>query len=323
MPDQREQIINFVKEHGPVLPSHVAKAANLSILFASAYLSELVDKKHIKISWIKVGGSPLYYCQGQEEKLEKYTENLNDKDKETFNLIKKNKLLKDSDQIPLVRVSLRSLKDFALPIEINGEIFWKFYNVTDDQIREIFAKKEEATQEVKKEVQQKIETQVKLPETTDEPEKIVEETKKEVEQLLSTGENAEIKKKRGRPKKIVQEVPKQEEIQQVIVEKLKDSFILEMEGFFSSHNIKVIEFSLIKKGNEADFIIMLPTHFGETKYYCKTKNKKSINEGDISSALVQAHFRKLPGLLIAPGKLTKRAQEMLNKEAHGLLFKQI
>ncbi len=43
MPDQREEILKFIKYSGPVLPVQIAKHVNTNILFASAMLSELVS----------------------------------------------------------------------------------------------------------------------------------------------------------------------------------------------------------------------------------------------------------------------------------------
>ncbi|MEM3127143.1 MAG: hypothetical protein QW331_03700 [Candidatus Woesearchaeota archaeon] len=309
MPDQRDEILNFVKEHGPVLPSHVAKAAKLSILFASAYLSELADKKYIKISWIKVGGSPLYYAPGQQEKLEKYIDNLNDKDKETFILLKEKKLLKDDEQSPLLRVSLRNLKDFAVPIQINDQLYWKYYLLRDEEVKSVyeklFALKPETTKEEIKE--QKTEKQLSLA---------GQEIKEEVLQ-------EPLKRKRGRPKKTKAEEPKEITEQQTKSELPKDEFTIKAEEFFISHDMDIIECSIIKKGKEIEFIVMLPTPFGKTKYFCRVINKKSINEGDLSLTLLRAHYKKLPGLLLAPGKLAKKANEMLLKEAEGLLFKEL
>jgi len=325
MADKREEILNFVKEHGPVLPSHVAKASTLSILFASAYLSELADKKHIKISWIKVGGSPLYYAPGQEEKLEKYIENLNDKDKEVFNLLKEKKLLKDNDQSPLVRVSLRNLKDFAIPIKINDELYWKFYNVSDEEVKLLFEKKPVETKKeiVKEGIIEKPKEEKQITLESLKQKEIKAEVQQEVREELETKPEIvqQPKRKRGRPKKIVEK--SEEKIEEKQLEIVKDKFVEEVEAFFSGHNIDVIESNLIKKGKEAEFTIMLPTPFGKTKYFCKAFNKKLINEGDVSSTVLRAHYKKLPSLLVAPGKLAKKAQEMLEKEAHGLLFKQL
>ncbi|MBI2661459.1 hypothetical protein HYX09_04325, partial [Candidatus Woesearchaeota archaeon] len=58
----RDKVISLVKSQGPLLPSHVAKQIGTNILMASAYLAELVSSGIIRISNIKVGGSPLYYA---------------------------------------------------------------------------------------------------------------------------------------------------------------------------------------------------------------------------------------------------------------------
>ena len=53
---------------------------------------------------------------------------------------------------------------------------------------------------------------------------------------------------------------------------------------------------------------------GGIQYYCKVKEKKRANDGDIASAFVQAQAQKLPILYIATGDLTKKAKSMLEKE---------
>ena len=70
--DVREKIIAFVKIRGPVLPVQVSKEVKLDILMSSAYLSELVSNKKLKISYLKIGGSPLYYAQGHEASLQNF-----------------------------------------------------------------------------------------------------------------------------------------------------------------------------------------------------------------------------------------------------------
>ena len=67
-----KKITDFLKSKGPGLPIQIAKEINQSSLFVSAYLSELADEKTIKISHLKVGGSPLYFLPGQEQLLEKF-----------------------------------------------------------------------------------------------------------------------------------------------------------------------------------------------------------------------------------------------------------
>ena len=76
----KETIISTNQSKGPSLPVQVAREANLSLLFASAYLSELYNEQKIKMSQMKVCSSPLYYIQGQEAMLENFIQYLNHKE---------------------------------------------------------------------------------------------------------------------------------------------------------------------------------------------------------------------------------------------------
>jgi len=67
----------------------------------------------------------------------------------------------------------------------------------------------------------------------------------------------------------------------------------------------------------------LESSVGYLRYYCKAKAKKRVNDGDLSSAYVQGHLRKLPVLFLSYGEPTKRAKEMLGKEFRNILFKKI
>src|SRR3989338_3139236 len=130
-----EQILELVKQKGPILPIHISKHINDNILMTSARLSELLSYKKIKISNIKVGGSPLYYFEGQEIKLQNYADNLGSKEKKAYDMLLENKLLRDTTQEPAIRVALRQIKDFPIPLQVNyenkAEIFWRWY-LTDN-----------------------------------------------------------------------------------------------------------------------------------------------------------------------------------------------
>ena len=91
----KEKILSTFKQRGPSLPVHIAGATGLSILFASAFLSELFSEKKIKISHMKVGSSPIYFLPGQEHLLENFSQYIKGKEKETFLLLKEKKILKD------------------------------------------------------------------------------------------------------------------------------------------------------------------------------------------------------------------------------------
>ena len=87
----KQNIISIIQNKGPSLPIHIAKGTGLSMLFASAFLSELLSEKRIKISHLRVGSSPIYYLSGQEPQLERYSNNLKSKEKDAFILLKEKK----------------------------------------------------------------------------------------------------------------------------------------------------------------------------------------------------------------------------------------
>jgi hypothetical protein len=130
--EKKRKITELIQQRGPSLPIHVARGTELSMLFASAILSEMVSNKLLNVSHLKVGGSPLYYLPGQEGLLENFSNYLSGKEKDAFLLIKKHNLLEDERLQPAYRVAIRSMKDFAIPLSVktqDGEkIFWRFHS---------------------------------------------------------------------------------------------------------------------------------------------------------------------------------------------------
>ncbi len=76
----QDKILSLIKLKGPVLPREISKDLGLDSLFTAAHLSELVDQNKMKLSNAKIGGSPVYYLEGQESKLIRLVEYLNEKD---------------------------------------------------------------------------------------------------------------------------------------------------------------------------------------------------------------------------------------------------
>tara|TARA_Y100000296_G_scaffold85670_1_gene122371 strand:- start:1797 stop:2639 length:843 start_codon:yes stop_codon:yes gene_type:complete len=146
----KEKIISIFRRRGPSLPIHIARETELSILFTSAFLSELLAEKKIKISNMRVGSSPIYFIPEQETMLERFSDHLKSKEKEAFLFLKKKKFLKDSKQEPAIRVALRELKDFAIPFKKNEEIYWKYLDVSETEFKEFFKEKKEIKEPIKK-----------------------------------------------------------------------------------------------------------------------------------------------------------------------------
>lgn len=138
MMDVQDNIVEFIRGNGPLLPSKVAKHIGTDIIIASAHLSDLASRNKVKISKLKVGSSPLYYLPGQEAELYNFAaSNLNSKDYKVLEKLKENRILIESDLDLLSRVALRSLKDFAVPLQVRtrdrSELFWKWYLLSDDE----------------------------------------------------------------------------------------------------------------------------------------------------------------------------------------------
>ena len=285
--DNTKAALEFVRRNGPILPSQVSTTINTNILFASAILSELVDRKKVKITHIKRGGSPFYYVEGQEEKLMDLAENLKEKVKEAYDLISQKQVIRDIDAEPWLRVALRDLKDFVIPLSVNFqgryETFWKWYLTSNEEakgfIKEIVGSKKEEEKE-------------RVNET---PQKEVVEQKKLVEQ----------------PK------PKLES-------GLETEFFEEILDYFSSSEMYVISQNIVRKGREFNFVIDVPSNLGKLRYFVKFKNRKNITDNDLLSALNEASKQKLPVLFLTNGELNKKAQKYIDENVSGqLVFRNV
>ncbi|MBX4196390.1 hypothetical protein KW805_02265 [Candidatus Pacearchaeota archaeon] len=275
----KEKILSMIHLKGPSLPTHLSRGVNMSPLFVSAFLSELYSEGKIRISEMKVGSSPLYILPGQEEQLENFIEHLNQKEKEAFQLLKRNKLLEDDRQTPVIRVALRALKDFAIPLKVKSnselKLFWKYHLVPDADIPRLL--------------------QPQVPQMTPPtlvPEQPLKQEKEEIKQEV--GEK-EIKKEET-PRKIAKK--KKEEFE--FPEKVK--------GYLSSKEIEILEIVLEKK-KEFMAKVRTDTIFGKQEYFLTAKDKKKLNETDLTLAYQKAHGEKMPALILAPGEIDKKALE--------------
>ena len=310
--DNYEKVLALVKNKGPGVPVQVVKEIGGNTFFAGALLSQLVDEKKIFLSFVKIGSSPVYYASGQAEKLQDYYKYLHEKEQKSFDLLKKEGVLRDDILEPITRVTLRNIKDFAVPLEVtvNEEIylFWKWYLLSDDetnkiinQILETTLKEETMPKEI---IEHKTETIM--------PEHHEVQAQIEIEQVQEPIKDI--------PKEIVAEIKKEKEI--VFVSD-KDEFMKKIHDYFEENKIKILNCSIIKKNSEIDFIIEVPSAVGFLEYFCKSRNKKRCNEGDLSMAYLQGQLKKLPVLMITPGDITKRAAEMLAKDFKNMVVKSL
>ena len=114
-----EQILMLMRARGPILPADAAKAIKTNIIFASAHLSELASRQKLKISSLKFGGSPMYYLPEHASRLQDFAKNLDEKEYRAFEKLRDAKVLRDRELEPLMRVALRAIKDFAVPLTVS------------------------------------------------------------------------------------------------------------------------------------------------------------------------------------------------------------
>ena len=319
--ENRNKILEIIKAKGPVLPVQVSKEIGMDILMSSAHLAELTASNLVKISHVKVGGSPVYYLPGQESMLQKFIGSLNDKEKKAYDLLNNSKVLRDREQEPVIRVALRVLRDFAKPLNVTynnqSEIFWKWYLISDEEASSLIKPRLEL---LNKEVPQ-------------------QEARKEEPRLEQKKESIEKPVQKTIAKQNIQQtIPeKQEKINETIAEKApaiqiekikkpkqdkEDEFLSQLGKFFEKSSIKIINSEVIRKNAEIDLIVEIPSVVGNLQYYCKAKNKKRVSDSDLSSAYVKGQLRKLPVLFISTGELSTKAESMLTKELN-LTFKKI
>lgn len=287
------KIINFLRAKGPGLPVHIAKEVNLNTLFASAFLSELSSEKQIKISQMKVGGSPLYYLPENVEMLENFYNYLGGKEKEAFLMLKASSVLQDNESHPAIRVALRGLKDFAYPLNIKindlDVLFWRYFKISEQEAKEkikvILQEKKFSfttpTPQVKPQIQQK-------PEIKQE-EKVLEKPKIKI--LEEERPVIKVKEKK---------------------EKIKEdsAFIKNIREKLHDADIEILEEKEIAK-KDFEAIIRIDSGIGKIMFYCVVKDKKSVSDSDLAVYLQKAQGNRLPLFFLCDGKLSPKAEKYL------------
>lgn len=274
-----EKIIETLKEKGPSLPIQIAKQINLSSLFVSAYLSELANEKRIKISHLKVGGSPLYFLKEQEELLQPFHKFLHPREIDAFLLLKQKKILKDSEQEPATRVALRSIRDFAIGFKKQEEIFWRYFLIPESEINNLLSSEKKPKSKEKK------------PKTTESDKQLIKTMQKTKQEFLNPLAN--------------QATAKQKK------QKQKSEFIQKIINLINQQ-YKIIE-EKDYKSKEYNCLIQIKTQLGPINFLTQAKDKKSVSETDLKKLLSNAQSIPLPALFIYTGKLSKKAQEYKKK----------
>ena len=284
----KERILEVIRQRGPELPVRVAKAIGGNNLFTAAFMSELVGEQKLKLSNMRVGSSPLYYIIGQEEQLQKYTEYLNHKEREAFRQLKENKILEDDKLEPAIRVALRSIKDFATPIQTinNGEtkIFWKIHTLDNNEAKEIIELS--LKPKIEKKAEEKIEKVIK--------EEIIEKTKLPEEKVAEKAfEEKQVE---------ILKVPKEKQT----IKEISSPFLENIKKILDNKNFKVLSELIVKK-KEYVAKVLADTHLGKQEVYLVAKDKKKITIDDFVNTIQKSQSEKMQALILSPGEIDKKA----------------
>ncbi len=312
----KEKIVQVLKLKGPNLPVKIARETEISSLFAGAFLSELAKENMIRISNMKVGGSPLYYLKGQETSLEKFYQYLPGKEREAFLHIKENKILKDREQEPAIRVALRSIKDFAVPFKQDEEPMWYFHSLTEQEVRSLLEKSSQIKKPEKEiKIQEKeikiAEKEIKKAEILVKP---IREQKSEKEEKPTKVEIPEkiIERKTEKPLIEIKPIIKKQKSQEK-----SNKFLEEIKQFLFKKDIEFLEEIKTDK-SEIMAKIRINSDLGKISFLLIAKNKKRVTEADIVKAYQKSIDKKMSGLLLFKGELSKKMQEF-SKEYKDLI----
>lgn len=290
----KEKIIFALRQRGPCLPVHIANELKTSILFASAFLSELVSEKKIIMSHMRVGSSPLYFLSGQEHALERFAHYLKSKEKDAFSLLKEKEILEDANQEPAIRVALRAIRDFAIPFQRNERLFWRYYL---SQEREI--KSESPKPEIKR--TDSVEKNNDIKNKQDSTEEQVENENKSKEKPLNIFEKEESVKEI--PKKTFAKKPSRKSS---ATQKKNEKFFNKVKEFLAEKSIGISD---IEGFSKTDLILKVIDNGVEKVLVAY--NKKRITEVDLLKAYKKASEENLPYRILSLGEVPKKLQNLM------------
>ncbi len=297
----REKIISFIRLRGPSLPVQIAKETGLSILFASAFLSELYGEKEINISHMRVGSSPLYFIPGQEPQLERFSQYLKSKEKDAFLRLKEEKFLKDAEQEPAIRVALRGIKDFALPFKKDEEVYWRYFTIPASE----FEENEKGEVQIREEKIQIEEIKVE--------EKIIEnKEERKIENIFDDSEDKQEIVKINEVQ-VQEQIPREKQIKKTKTNKSKkqnkkrdENFFNKIKEFLENKGIEIID---IRDFQNEEAILKVKKERKEELLF--VFNKKKITEKEILKAYKKASDEKMPYSILSLGEPAKKLSDLI------------
>lgn len=306
----KEKILLILKRRGPSLPVHVTKETGLSILFASAFLSELVADRLIKYTDMKVGSSPIYFLNEQAYMLERFSQYLNNREKEAFILLREKKFLKDEEQTPVIRVALREIKDFAIPFNKDGKTIWRYYLVPESEFSQ-------SIQEITPEIQVKPTKEIKETKETKEEEveeKAIEvilekpkETKKESQKELNILDKQSSQKKVKVKETKEKSKPKTKKKEKKKTTKNDENFFNKVKEWIAKNSMEILD---IESFNKNELRLKIKNN-GE-ELLLVAYNKKRVTDSDLIKNSKKAKEVGLKYMVISMGETQKKITDLID-----------
>jgi len=280
----KRKIMQSIERRGPSIPITISKDIDLSILFTSAFLSELVSEKKLKTSHLRVGSSPVYFLQDQKGKLEEFSKYLKSKEKEAFILIQEKKILNDKLQDPAIRVALRFIKDFAIPFKKNDELLWRYFKNPELENTETIQKQE--------------------IQNNPEEEKVIDEKPKEI--ITKEKLNIFDKNQEEKPKEY-EKIIKKKITKKKISQKSNEKFFNKVKEFLISKNIEILDIEAFNKND-----LTLKIKHDNSEKILIAYNKKRITETDILKAYKKSQDVNLKYIIYSLGEPTKKMMNFIS-----------
>ena len=319
-----QQILDMMKVRGPIIPAQIAKDIHKDLMMTSAILSELSSKKKVKVSHLKIGGTPLYYLEGQEAQLQKFSDRLDPKEKTAFTLLSQQKIAREEELNPVMKFLMRKIKDFAIPLEVTynnqTEIFWKWYLLPNDdaelmikQRLGLLPRPKPASMMGEALTQKPIPPVIPKPQPRPVPRPVQKPIPAPIPKVIQRIPEQKPKLVEVSAPVSAPELAPQQSLA-VLPEASPSSLLGQMKSFFEGKQIKVVLYITPQKKSEEECIIQIPTPVGMLVYLCIGYAKKTLGDAEITSAFAKGQLRKLPVLLLSKAKMSKKVMERLEKD---------
>lgn len=296
----KDKILKTLETRGPSLPVHLAKEANQSILFTSAFLSELLSEKKIFQTYMRVGSSAVYFLRGQEPLLENFQMHIKGKEKEALLKLKEERFLEDENQNPPIRVALRFIKDFAIPFQKEGKIIWRYFIEDESNYKQ--NKKIIEHQKIKEELNI-FDDNSKRNESSGFSKSLAIQTNptggsSSSDELVEG--NSKSSKEQPIKKELVRKTIKKKIIKKATT-KQDDKFFNKVKEFLSQNSIELLEIEGFNKTS-----VTLKIKKNSKELLLIAHNKKKLEEKDFIEAHNKANEKNLKYMIISTGEQTKK-----------------